>query len=119
MAKNGIYYRRNRPALDEGGIIRMPRSNRSAARKRRARAEEAEAELGALYDALRDACALFNRTNDPALTEACILQIAALRTRCGIQLRVLKALEADLQGGNRFAASDPECCKNNSVLRQL
>ncbi|MBR7056851.1 MAG: DUF2508 domain-containing protein [Oscillospiraceae bacterium] len=65
------------------------RKERRAAREQR---EQARLELLALQDDLRSAYAAFQRTADPALTEAAILEIGALQSRYGRSLQTLKAL---------------------------
>lgn len=64
----------------------------------RARQEQllaASAEYAALRDALAQAYAVFNRTDDPALLEASILEIGALQRRCDGALRTLKSINGD------------------------
>lgn len=66
----------------------------------RARQEQfsaASAEYAALRDALTQAYAVFNRTDDPALLEASILEISALQRRCDGALRTLKSLNGESQ----------------------
>ena len=66
------------------------RNERRAAAERR---ELARTELRELYARLREAYAVFEQTSDPALTEAAVLEIGALRQRCGLALRGLKRME--------------------------
>lgn len=84
-------------------------SERRGMREYRARREQAAAELLALYSELHNAYALFERTADPALTEACVLHIGALNARCGALLRALKELESRKPGGmdRAFVDRDP------------
>ena len=81
-------------------------SERRAMREYRAQKERAAAELLALYGALHEAYACFERTADPALTDACVLQIGALKARCGALLRALKELESRKPGGMDRAVID-------------
>jgi hypothetical protein len=70
----------------------MKLSKRKARLLARARRAEAEGELSALRDALRDAYRSFQRSTEPALVEASILELSALEARYGRALRNLKAL---------------------------
>ena len=69
-------------------------------RRRRLQQERLSAagqELAALRGQLADAYGLFNRTADPALLEASILEISALQMRCDRLLRSIKDLNGELQ----------------------
>ncbi len=59
---------------------------------RRQELERTRAELEALRDALGESWRSFNAAEDPALTEACIFEINALRSRYDAVFRQLKAL---------------------------
>ena len=65
------------------------RRERRAQRERR---EQARGELLALLDALHASYAAFERASDPALAEAAILEIGALRSRFGREVLAAKAL---------------------------
>jgi len=52
--------------------------------------------LAELHGELSEAYAVFNRTADAALTEACILEISALHSRYGSVLRDIKTLNGEL-----------------------
>ena len=54
--------------------------------------EQARGELLGLLDALRASWTAFERAPDPATAEAAILEIGALRSRFGRDLRAAKAL---------------------------
>ena len=85
---------------------------------RRAELEQryaAAAELAALRNALARAYAVFNRTDDPELLEASILEIGALRSRCDCVLRGLKSMNGEPQNvsarkpaGRRVRADCPD-----------
>ena len=66
-----------------------------------ARLESARQELYALRGALTDAYCTFNRTADPALLEASILEISALQVRCDRLLRSIKEMNGELQNDPR------------------
>ena len=74
-------------------------------RTQQARLAEARRELSALRDTLTDTYAVFNRTTDPALLEASILEISALQCKCDCLLRSIKNMNGELQN----AASDYHC----------
>ena len=61
-------------------------------RERQERMRAAMQELGGLQARLESAYDLFNRTADPELVEASILEISALRSKYGCTLRQLKAM---------------------------
>ncbi len=65
------------------------RKRRSAQRQE---LERTRAELEALRFALGDSWRSFNAAADPALTEACIFEINALRNRYDAAFKQLKAL---------------------------
>ena len=72
----------------------------SASRRRKAQQEvlsQAQQELSALRSQLADAYGIFNRTVDPALLEASILEISALQVRCDRLLRSIKDMNGDLR----------------------
>ena len=71
------------------------RSGIRTRRAQRARQEELRQELTGLRDSLADAYGLFNRTADPALLEASILEISALLVRYDRLLRDIKNLNGD------------------------
>jgi len=80
--------------------------------------QSAASELDALGEALRRAYALFNRTDDPALLEASILEIGALQSRYGSVLRNIKTLNGEMEhgltrhrtSGNSRSGGNPAAC---------
>ena len=69
-------------------------------RRRRLQQERLSAagqELAALRGQLADAYGLFNRTADPALLEASILEISALQVRYDCLLRSIKEMNGEFQ----------------------
>ena len=54
---------------------------RREARKRKAELSRANSELGEIRQELNNTWQVFNSTTDPALTEACIYEINALRAK--------------------------------------
>ena len=56
-------------------------AKRREARARKAELDRASQELGQIRSDLNRAWSVFNSTSDPALTEACIFEINALRAR--------------------------------------
>ena len=74
----------------------MKLSQRNSRHGQGGRMASAEAELCAVSEALQRAYTVFNRTDDPALLEASILEIGALRAKYGSALRNIKALNGEL-----------------------
>ena len=77
----------------------MKLSRRKLCRVQQEYVESAQTELTALRDALRQAYDVFNRTADPALLEASILEIGALQSKYDCALRNIKALNEEMQDG--------------------
>ena len=73
---------------------------KSGSRSRRAeqaRMEAAAAALDTLRSSLAEAYRTFNRTTDPALLEASILEISALQVRYDCLLRSIKEMNGEFQ----------------------
>ena len=81
--------------------------NRRRERKEQlARLALAREEVTALLSELHRVNALFDAVADPALTEAAILELGALRQRYGNSLREYKALSARWESSQRNRKSD-------------
>ena len=65
-------------------------------RELRSRLRAARDELRQLQLSLEEAYDAFNAASDPDILEACILEIAALRSRYSAALRNIKTLDGDI-----------------------
>ena len=65
-------------------------------RELRSRLRAARDELRQLQLSLEEAYGAFNAASDPDILEACILEIAALRSRYSAALRNIKTLDGDI-----------------------
>ena len=65
-------------------------------REMRSKLRAAREELRQLQLNLEEAYSAFNAASDPDILEACILEIAALRSRYSAALRNIKTLDGDI-----------------------
>ena len=85
----------------------MKLTRQNERRALRERLQAAQTELGELHDALSRAYEVFDRTDDPELLEASILEISALQSKYSRRLRDIKLLNGEQTHADASHPRDP------------